>query len=119
MGIDGLAQLVVALVGFRSRELDVEPHLGEAGAHGLVGAEQSRCIQIGLGPDDDLVEGNAELLRVEAVDDDLASGQRAEYSTGLVPVSSPASAAGSSTMKECLPARTVVATEPAPAPSTV
>src|SRR5690625_3982550 len=33
MGIDGLAQLVVAFVRLGSCELDIESHLGEPGAH--------------------------------------------------------------------------------------
>jgi len=117
--VDDIAQLLVALVALGARDRDREPHVAEAGPHGLVDPEQAARIQIGFGVDADVVDLDAEPLRVEAVDDDLAEmSAPSAYSTGLAATSSPARAPGSSTRNVCLPARMLEATEPSPSPLT-
>ena len=60
MRVDDVAQLLVALVALGACDRDGEPHVAEAGSHGLVNDEQAARIQIGLGVDADVVDLNAE-----------------------------------------------------------
>ena len=52
----------------------------EAGTTGLVDPEELLHVEIALGGDLDLVDGEAERLRVQAENDDLARDERTERS---------------------------------------
>jgi hypothetical protein len=78
MGIDDVAERLVAFFGLRSGERDVKPHSGEPGAYGWVDAEQSCGVEVALRGHIDLVERDVGGLGVETEYNNLAGDKRTE-----------------------------------------
>ena len=78
MRVDDLAQPLVFGCARVAAHLDRNAHLGETGADCLVLAEQSGRIEISLGRHLDVIERDAERVSVEAKNDHLTRGDRAE-----------------------------------------
>src|SRR5699024_9664567 len=72
MRIDALLYLPVVLLAVGSGDVHAHTRGGEPGAYGLIGTEEPPHIQVALGGDIEVVDGQPEVLGVEAVDDDLA-----------------------------------------------
>ncbi len=76
--VHGRLQFLIALAGFGALDLHGEADLAKAGADRLRDAEQPAHIEVRIGVDFQRVDLQAQLVRVEAVDHDLAGDQRAQ-----------------------------------------